>query len=108
MPTERRLLTFVNEELSDAIHAYAKQECTEMPTGRLVKLTVLDDGDYAFKATFVDDASDTRASTHLTMFFVTEALIYLCIERKIPIPRKGIKKTEKFGDGVGLEILVPE
>ena len=108
MPTERRLLTFVNDELSDALHAYAIQENAQIPKGRLVKLTVMNDQDFDFKATFVDDDSGLRDSAYLTMFFVTEALIYLCIKRKIPVPRRGIKRTEKFGDGVGLEILVQD
>ena len=107
MPAERRLLTFVNQELSDALHAYAKRKDADVPCGRLVKLIEIDDKDFAFEATFVDDVRNVRESVLLTMFFVTEALIYLCIERKIPIPKKGIKKSEKFGDGVGLEILVP-
>ena len=106
MPTERRLLIFVNEELSDALQAYAKQEKTEIPRGRLVKFSVVENGDFAFKATFVDDEKSVRDSVFLTMFFVTEALIGLCIDRKIPVPRQGVKKTEKFGDGVGLEIVL--
>ena len=52
MPTERRLLTFVNDELSDALHAYAIQENAQIPKGRLVKLTVMNDQDFDFKATF--------------------------------------------------------
>lgn len=119
MPTDVRKLIFTKQELRLAFQHYCKDKGISVPNSPLESFQVVDSSanrvvsDHAPESmkiilhyTSHDPSNPLRV--HLSEDQVLEAMITMCRELGIPLPRRGQKFLQKHKDGLALTIGMTE
>lgn len=130
MPKDIRRLVFSNAEVTKAIQDYGTDQETEIPSGKVVKLTIsdressanfflsdkhtsflenynIDKKSHSAIVTFHDVTKEEQQNSYLTTNteFITAALIDFCLRHPdIRIPKKGKKNVAKTDFNICLDI----
>ena len=91
LPSEVRQITFTSTEAMVAIRDHRRRIRSPLPTGSITGFEVrADNGVYA-DMEIADDATGKRTTVRITDEALAAALIFYCIEHKIPMPVRATK-----------------
>jgi hypothetical protein len=91
LPAELRQITFTSTEVMVAIRDHRRRIRNPLPTGTVTGFEVrADNGVYADMA-IADDMTGKRTTIRITDEALAAALIFYCIDHKIPMPVRATK-----------------
>ena len=107
MPAEIRSIIFTQEELVSALAEFAKRKGRPLPAGRVADCRVSGDPPAEVVLAIAIDGKEAPEATPFAASDVGAALVYFCIQRKIPLPAKGATKVLRVhGDSLALFISI--
>jgi hypothetical protein len=91
VPAELRQITFTSTEVMVAIRDHRRRTRNPLPTGTVAGFEMRsDNGIYADMA-IADDATGKKTTIRITDEALAAALIFYCIDHRIPMPVKATK-----------------
>ena len=103
---ELRKIFFSSEEVEVAMTSYCIDSGKPLPSADRLYATFKDDIDAMVTLHFCGMGRSEPAAVNLTRAEVTDALIHLCKEIGIPLPRAGKKVLWPQGDGISLMVTL--
>ena len=105
MPTELRKLVFSNDELKEAIILYNQIASEKLPAGDFLSCDVEKNSD---EISVVIRISETKTGANqrivLASAFIGACLVNFCRQKRIPLPRDGVKALQVVGDNIALNV----
>lgn len=106
MPMELRKIFFSSEEVEVATTSYCINSGKPLPSADRLYATFKDDSEAMVTLHFCRSGRSEPAAVSLNRAEVTDALIHLCKEIGIPLPRAGKKVLWPQGDGISLMVTL--
>ncbi|HYC05144.1 MAG TPA: hypothetical protein VEB20_01505 [Azospirillaceae bacterium] len=105
MPTEIRHIIFTNDEVMRAVVEYHKRTANPLPPGNVIRCAP-EKVDQQIKLSLhvALDADGARQILVLEEPVLAAALIFYCIQNKIPLPTKAAKSLQMVGEQVALKV----
>jgi hypothetical protein len=108
MPAEHRQITFTLEEITRAVTDLMGHHGVLPAQGRISGLRITDAGDQvAAMVTVVMQDTNKVRELPLIAELLAAALIRLCREARIPLPRSAKKRLVRSGEGVAMHLNIP-
>ena len=107
MPTEMREIAFRETEFFTAVRDYRLRRGEPLPMGSVLGID-FDEDEVDVRARIrigKDDGRDVM-SVELPTESIAAALIFFCINHKIPLPAHAAKSVKKFGGGIVLVVSI--
>ena len=107
MITEFRRLIFSSSELVDAIKTFSKEKVAKLPEGDIVGMVIVSEPHICAQVHVADtDGNSEEQEIVVDAKFLAAAMVYLCMQSSIPIPRLPKKILERAGDGLALSFSI--
>jgi hypothetical protein len=105
MPTEMRYIVFTPNEVLRSITQYSQRRREPLPRGTIMGLKIEERPDIHVILSVKGDTKTVADEVKFQGPELAAALVMFCIERKIPLPASGARKTLRMIDGqLGLEV----
>lgn len=107
MPTEMRHIVFTPNEVLRSITQYKVRRREPLPRGTVSNLDIEERPDIHVVLSITGDGATIPQKITFKGAELAAALVMFCIERKIPLPANGAKKTLRvFDNQLGLEVAI--
>ncbi|MFM2042041.1 MAG: hypothetical protein RLY86_617 [Pseudomonadota bacterium] len=104
MPTEIRHIIFTQEEVVRGAVDYHRRSGSPLPTGSIIKMVVEKEPALRIALHIALDADDSRAVIWIEHQVLAAALIFFCIQNRIPLPTKAAKELTLMGEKIALVV----
>lgn len=104
MPTEIRHIIFTQDEVVRAVVEYHKRTANPLPSGAIVKLEFEREPEVRCALHLDLDAGHTRQIFWIENALLAAALIFFCINNRIPLPTRAAKQLQMLNDKVALVV----
>lgn len=98
MPSEHRFLIFNDGEVVRAVSEYRKRQRTPLPAGTVVKTRYFTDPEVELMIRIGADDGSRRIDVMIGAEELQAAVVFFCIQRKIPLPAAKFVKNIKVVD----------
>jgi hypothetical protein len=106
LPSELRHIRFRPVEVVIAVREYRRRMRRPLPSGFLRAFRIASAGPITAIFEISPDGGADRDVVELSEAELAAALIFFCIDRKIPLPAAGSKALARSGDGVTLIVTL--
>jgi hypothetical protein len=107
VPTEMREIAFRETEFFSAVRDYRLRRGEPLPMGSVLGIEFEEDqSDLTAKIKIGRDEGDEVTSIELPTESIAAALIFFCINHKIPLPAHAAKSVKKLGSNIVLVINI--
>ena len=104
MPTEIRHIIFTNDEVVRAAIEYHKRTGSPLPPGTVIKVAFEKDPGVRCGLHMGLDSDGSRQLFWIEETILAAALIFYCINNRIPLPTKAAKNLHMVGEQVALMV----
>lgn len=104
MPTEIRHIIFQQDEVVRAIIDYHRRTGNQLPTGTIIKTSFEKEPTVRCGLHIGVDADNSRQIVWIEEQILAAALIFFCIQNRIPLPTKSTKILQVMNDQVALKV----
>ncbi|HYC05333.1 MAG TPA: hypothetical protein VED40_18715 [Azospirillaceae bacterium] len=104
MPTEIRHIIFANDEIIRAVVEYHKRTANPLPAGSVVRSAPEKYEDQIRLVLQIDIDSGMRQTLIIEEATFAAALIFFCMQNKIPLPATAAKSLQFVGEQVALRV----
>ena len=107
MITEFRRLIFSSSELAVAIKTFSKEKAPKLPEGDIVGMAIVSEPHICAQVRVADiNGSSEEQEIVVEANFLAAAMLYLCMQNSIPVPKLPKKILERAGDGLALSFSI--